>query len=82
MDVQQIIQWHLMVRMAKRRMRSSLFLREWQHLRSEFETFPEFVELVTSVQCGTLKIKATAMTTLPDPQSAFDLPSFRPEMSR
>jgi thioredoxin reductase (NADPH) len=27
------------------------------------------------------EIKATAMTTLPDPQSAFDLPSFRPEMA-
>jgi thioredoxin reductase (NADPH) len=27
------------------------------------------------------EIKATAMTNLPDPQSAFDLPAFRPEMA-
>jgi hypothetical protein len=47
--------WRLMLRTAERRMRSPLFVREWQHLRSEFESFPEFVELVTSVQCGTLK---------------------------
>jgi hypothetical protein len=33
----------------------SLFVREWEHLRSEFESFPEFVEFVTSVQCGTQK---------------------------
>ena len=47
--------WHLMRRTAERRMRSPLFVREWEHLRSEFESFPEFVELVTSVQCGTRK---------------------------
>ena len=41
--------WQLMLRTAERRMRSPLFVREWQHLRSEFESFPEFVELVTSV---------------------------------
>lgn len=44
--------WHLMRRMAERRMRSPLFVREWEHLRSEFESFPEFVEFVTSVQSG------------------------------
>ena len=45
--------WHLMLRSAERRMRSPLFVREWEHLRSEFESFPEFVELVTTVQHGT-----------------------------
>ena len=55
MAVQQIIQWPLMVRIPERRMGSSLFVREWQQLRSEFETLADFVELVTSVQCGTLK---------------------------
>jgi hypothetical protein len=47
--------WHLMLRTAERRMRSPLFVREWRHLRSEFESFPEFVEFVNSVQCGTQK---------------------------
>jgi hypothetical protein len=42
--------WLLMLRSAERRMRSSLFVREWEHLKAEFESFPEFVELVTSVQ--------------------------------
>lgn len=42
--------WHLMLRSAERRMRSPLFVREWEHLRSEFESFPEFVELVATVQ--------------------------------
>ena len=45
--------WQLMLRSAERRMRSPLFVREWEHLRYEFESFPEFVELVTSVQHGT-----------------------------
>ena len=45
--------WHLMLRSAERRMRSPLFVREWEHLQSEFESFPEFVELVTTVQHGT-----------------------------
>jgi hypothetical protein len=47
--------WHLMLRTAERRMRSPLFVREWQHLRSEFDSFPEFVEFINSVQCGTQK---------------------------
>jgi hypothetical protein len=47
--------WLLLLRSAERRMRTPLFVREWQHLRFEFESFPEFVELVTSVQCGTKK---------------------------
>src|SRR5690349_4711600 len=42
--------WHLMLRSAERRMRTPWFVREWEHLRSEFESFPEFVELVATVQ--------------------------------
>jgi hypothetical protein len=41
--------WELMLRSAERRFRSPLFMREWEHLRTEFESFPEFVSLVTSV---------------------------------
>jgi hypothetical protein len=42
--------WLLLLGSAERRMRSPLFMREWEHLKSEFESFPEFVALVTSVQ--------------------------------
>ena len=45
--------WHLMLRSAERRIQSPLFAREWEHLRSEFESFPEFVALVASVQQAT-----------------------------
>ena len=41
--------WELMLRSAERRFRSPLFIREWEHIRSEFESFPEFVALVRSV---------------------------------
>jgi hypothetical protein len=41
--------WELMLRSADRRFRSPLFVREWEHLRTEFESFPEFVALVASV---------------------------------
>ena len=41
--------WELMLRSAERRFRSPLFMREWEQLRTEFEAFPEFVTLVTSV---------------------------------
>jgi len=41
--------WELMLRSAERRFRSPLFMREWEYLRSEFDAFPEFVNLVTSV---------------------------------
>jgi len=41
--------WELMLRSAERRFRSPLFVREWEHLRTEFESFPEFVSLVASV---------------------------------
>ena len=47
--------WVLLLRTAERRMRSPLFAREWEHLRYEFEAFPEFVELVTSVHRGSHK---------------------------
>ena len=41
--------WELMLRSAERRFRSPLFVREWEHLKTEFESFPEFVALVSSV---------------------------------
>jgi len=41
--------WELMLHSAERRFRSPLFMREWEHLRMEFESFPEFVTLVTSL---------------------------------
>jgi hypothetical protein len=41
-----------MLRSAERRFRSPLFVREWAHLRDEFESFPEFVSLVTSMHRG------------------------------
>src|SRR4051812_3237582 len=44
--------WQLMLQSAERRLRSPLFAREWELLRSEFESFPEFVNLVNSVQKG------------------------------
>ena len=44
--------WHLMLRSAERRMRSAWFGREWEHLQIEFESFPQFLELVTSVRRG------------------------------
>jgi len=47
--------WLLMLRSAERRMRSPLFVREWEDLKPEFESFPEFVALVASVQDGTRK---------------------------
>jgi hypothetical protein len=47
--------WELLLRAAERRMRSPLFAREWEHVRYEFEAFPEFVALVTSIQDETLK---------------------------
>jgi hypothetical protein len=40
--------WQLMLRSAERRFRTPIFLREWEYLRSEFESFPEFISLVTS----------------------------------
>lgn len=41
--------WELMLGSAERRFRSPLFVREWEHLKVEFESFPEFVALVASV---------------------------------
>jgi hypothetical protein len=41
--------WELMLHSAERRFRSPLFIREWEYLRNEFESFPEFITLVTSV---------------------------------
>ena len=42
--------WRLILHSAERRMRNPIFVREWQDLRSEFESFPDFVNLVNSVQ--------------------------------
>jgi hypothetical protein len=50
--------WELMLRSAERRFQSPLFVREWEHLRAEFESFPEFVSLVTSVHRMPTHIKA------------------------
>jgi hypothetical protein len=47
--------WHLILHSAECRLRSPLFVREWEHLRSEFESLPEFIALVDSVQRGTEK---------------------------
>ena len=52
--------WLLMLRSAERRMRSPVFVREWEDLRPEFDSFPEFVELVTSVQAETPKFERKA----------------------
>jgi hypothetical protein len=52
--------WELMLRSAERRFRSPLFVREWEHLRSEFQSFPEFVSLVTSVHRMPTDIKTLA----------------------
>jgi hypothetical protein len=52
--------WELMLRSAERRFRSPLFVREWEHLRSEFEPFPEFVALVTSVHRMSSRIDTAA----------------------
>src|ERR1700758_2108656 len=41
--------WELMFRSAERRFRSPLFVREWEYLTTEFESFPEFVSLINSV---------------------------------
>jgi hypothetical protein len=49
--------WLLLLSSAERRIRSPLFVREWEHLRSEFESYPEFVALVASVQ----QVKGTAI---------------------
>jgi hypothetical protein len=51
--------WELMLRSAERRFRSPLFMREWEHLKDEFESFPEFVTLVTSVHRTKLMFEPT-----------------------
>ena len=52
--------WLLMLRSAERRMRSPLFAREWQDLKTEFESFPEFISLVSSVQDEMRKVSSSA----------------------
>ena len=41
--------WQMMRYMAEPRLRDPFLMREWEHLRSEIESLPEFVRLVTSV---------------------------------
>jgi hypothetical protein len=54
--------WELMFRSAERRFRSPLFVREWEHLRAEFESsFPEFVSLVISVHRMPTHIETPAL---------------------
>lgn len=59
--------WELMLRSAERRFRSPLFMREWEHLRNEFESFPEFVALVSSVH--------RVPTHVENPGAGFVLPA-------
>jgi hypothetical protein len=42
--------WKLMLPSVERTIRSPLFVREWQIVESGFESFPDFVALVTSIQ--------------------------------
>ena len=56
--------WELMLRSAERRFRSPLFVREWEHLRTEFESFPEFVSLVASVHRMSSRIETAAPSVI------------------
>lgn len=42
--------WELMLPSFERTLRSPLLLREWRTVRSEFESFPDFLAFVTSIQ--------------------------------
>jgi hypothetical protein len=44
--------WKLMLPSVARTLRSPLFAREWEIVRSEFESFPDFVALVEFVHEG------------------------------
>jgi hypothetical protein len=35
-------------------------MREWEHLKTEFESFPEFVTLVTSMHRASSRIESAA----------------------
>ena len=60
--------WELMLHSAERRFRSPLFMREWEHLRTEFEAFPEFVTLVTSVHHMAIQIESLDAGRFPTAQ--------------
>ncbi len=60
--------WGLMLRSAERRFRSPLFMREWEHLRNEFEAFPEFVTLVTSLHCPSIHTENLGAGQVPPAQ--------------
>jgi hypothetical protein len=67
--------WELMLRSAERRFRSPLFMREWEHLRTEFESFPEFVALVASVHRMPTHIESLgAGPVLPPQKDVHQLP--------
>jgi hypothetical protein len=42
--------WELMLPSVERTVRSPLFLREWRRVRSEFESFTDFLAFVASIQ--------------------------------
>jgi len=42
--------WRLMLDSVEPRLQNPLLVREWEHLKCEFEEFPEFVALITSIQ--------------------------------
>jgi hypothetical protein len=42
--------WALMLPSVARRLRSPLFVREWKAVKSEFESFPDFLDLIMSIQ--------------------------------
>ena len=56
--------WELMLSSAERRFRSPFFMREWEHLVSEFEAFPEFINLVTAVHSSPTHLKSRAAGSL------------------
>lgn len=54
--------WQLMLGSFQQRLRSPLFGREWETVRPEFESFPEFVTLVASVQQRGTPMESTKRT--------------------
>jgi hypothetical protein len=66
--------WELMLRSAEGRFRTPLFMREWEHLKGEFEAFPEFVALVTSVHRDADHYMETGPPTLITLQMSKDSP--------
>ena len=65
--------WELMLHTAERRFQSPLFQREWEHLRTEFESFPEFVNLVTAVHSTPPRVRALPEPALLTPKEGHRL---------